>query len=258
MGSQPPDYVRKKFGPLLAKSLETALAHCIAVEFPRIGGPRIQQLCAAMILEVIAEHLRPREHVRHGQVLWLAINRDDPPRRNQRIRDCDLIPVVLDLSTPDDIHARIERNTVALRLTAKAVRLCQQAYNQGALLSNCDLAELLFTDDARIAHALAEHERSSGRLVPRRATLHDVGTCLTHKGIICWKRYAEGKDPDQVARETYHSLEAVDRYLGMYDRVRHCRLQGLSPAETAHVLRCNLGLVEQYLAIDRQLEARHA
>lgn len=258
MGSRPPDYVRKKFGPLLAKSLETALAHRIAVEFPRIGGPRIQRLCAEMILEVIGENLRPREHVRHGQVLWLAISRDDPPRRHQRIQDCDLIPVVLDLSTPDDVSARIERGAVDRRLAAKAVRLCQQAYDQGGLLSNCDLAELLCTQDSRIAHVLAEHERQSNRLVPRRATLHDVGTALTHKRIICWKRYAEGKDPDQVARETYHSLEAVDRYLGMYDRVRHCHLQGLSTAETAHVLRCNVGLVEQYLAIDRELEARDA
>lgn len=258
MGSQSPDYVRKKFGPLLAKSLETALAHRIAVEFPRIGGPRIQRLCAEMILELIAEHLRPREHVHHGQVLWLAISRDDRPRRHQRIQDCDLIPVVLDLSIPDDVNARIERTTVDHRLTAKAVRLCHQAHDQGGLLSNCDLAELLCTQDSRIAHVLAEYERQNGRLVPRRATLHDVGTGLTHKRIICWKRYAEGKEPDEVARETYHSLESVDRYLGMYDRVRHCRLHGLSAVETAHVLSCNVRLVEQYLAIDRELEALDA
>ena len=109
------------------------------------------------------------------------------------------------------------------RLLRKILRLCQQAYDQGGLLSNCDLAELLNSDDSRVAGVLAEHERVTGTLVPRRATLHDVGTGLTHKRIICWKRYAEGKEPHIVARETYHSLEAVDRYLGQYDRVRHCR-----------------------------------
>src|SRR4029077_13271112 len=118
---------------------------------------------------------------------------------------------------------------------------------QGGLLSNCDLAELLFTNDQRIAHVLTEHERLTNTLVPRRATLHDVGSGLTHKRIICWKRYAEGKDPQIVARETYHSLEAVDRYLGQYDRVRHCRLQGLTPEETAHTLNCSVALVHQYL-----------
>jgi hypothetical protein len=256
--SSRPDFLHKKYGPLLAKTLETALAHRIATEFPRIGGPRIQQLCAEMILEVVGQHLRPREQVRQGQVLWLGISRDDPPRRHQRIADCHLVPLVLDLVTPADLRARLDRDPVPQRLTAKAVRLCEQAYEQGALLSNCDLAELLNTHDSRIAHLLTEHERKNNRLVPRRATLHDVGTGLTHKRIICWKRYAEGKEPDQIARETYHSLEAVDRYLGTYDRVRHCRLQGLSPAETAHILACTLRLVEEYLAIDRELESRDA
>lgn len=257
MGSHP-DFLRKKYGPLLAKTLETALAHCIATEFPRIGGPRIQRLCAEMILEVVGQHLLPREQVRHGQVLWLGISRDDPPRRHQRIIDCQLVPLVLDLVTPDDIRARLDRQPVPERLVARAVRLCEQAFAQGALLSNCDLAELLGTHDSQVAHVLAEHERKTEKLVPRRATLHDVGTGLTHKRIICWKRYAEGKEPDEIARETYHSLEAVDRYLGQYDRVRHCRLQGLSPAETAYTLNCTVRLVEEYLAIDRELEARHA
>lgn len=256
--SSRPDFLRKKYGPLLAKTLETALAHCIATQFPRIGGPRIQRLCAEMILEVVGQHLLPREQVRQGQVLWLGISRDDPPRRHQRIADCHLVPLVLDLVTAQDIHARLNRDSAPQRLTARAVRLCEQAYEQGALLSNCDLAELLSTHDSQIAHLLADYERQKHRLVPRRATLHDVGTGLTHKRIICWKRYAEGKEPDQVARETYHSLEAVDRYLGTYDRVRHCRLQGLSPAETAHILACNVSLVEEYLAIDRELESRDA
>lgn len=256
MSSQP-DFLRKKFEPLLAKTLESALAHRIATEFPRIGGPRIQRLCAEMILEVIGEHLLPRELVRQGQVLWLGISRDDPPRRHQRIADCQLIPLVLDLVTPEDIHARLNRDSAPKRLAAKAVRLCEQACQQGALLSNCDLAELLHCHDSQIAHVLADYERQHDRLVPRRATLHDVGTGLTHKRIICWKRYAEGKEPDQIARETYHSLGAVDRYLGTYDRVRRCRLQGLSPAETAHILACGLRLVEEYLAIDRELESRN-
>jgi hypothetical protein len=84
--------------------------------------------------------------------------------------------------------------------------------------------------------------------------LHDVGTGLTHKRVICWKRYAEGKEPEQVGRETYHSLEAVDRYLGQYDRVRHCHLQGMTPSQTAEILNCSVRLVEEYLKIDQQLQ----
>ena len=81
---------------------------------------------------------------------------------------------------------------------------------------------------------------------------------LSHKWIICHKRYVEGKSPDQVARETYHNLDAVDRYLGQFDRVRHCRWQGLSAPETAHILNCGVTLVEIYLEIDNELESKDA
>jgi hypothetical protein len=251
-----PDFIRKKFGPLRGKTLRNALAHRIAEDFPRIGGPRICQLCADMILEVVVKHMRPHDHVQHGQVLWMAVSVKDPPRQRQRLVDTELVPVLLDLSTAEDVQRRIERLSASQRMLHKALRLCRQAHEQGGLLSNCDLAELLHTDDGRIAVLLANHERTTNTIVPRRATLHDVGSGLTHKRIICWKRYAEGKEPHVVARETYHSLEAVDRYLGQYDRVRHCRLQGLTPEQTAHALGCSVRLVNEYLAIDDLLEKR--
>jgi hypothetical protein len=254
--SGPADYVRKHYGPLLQKNLQNAVAHLIGVQFPRIGGPRIRALCAQMILEVVDAHVRPAGHLRHGQVLWLGISVEDRPRRRQRTEETHLVPVVLDLSTPDDIQARLDRQPAGERLQRKAVRLCEQAYAQGALLSNCDLAELLSREDSRIAAVLGDHEQRTGRLVPRRATLHDVGTGVTHKRIICWKRYAEGKPADVIARETYHSLEAVDRYLGQFDRVRHCRREGLSPERTAYTLNCSVALVREYLAIDAELNRR--
>ena len=257
MGSKP-DYIRKKFSPLQAKTLQNALANRVAKEFPRIGGPRIQQLCAEMILEVLSQHLHTREHVSHGNMLWMAVPVDDPPKHRQRIADCQLVPVILEVSNHEDIQMRLDRASATERLKKKAIRLCQQAHEQGGLLSNCDLAELLNRSDAAIASVLAEHEHATGKLIPRRATLHDVGTGLTHKRIICRKRFIEGKEPHLVAQETYHSLEAVDRYLGQYDRVRHCRQQGMTPEETAHTLDCSVSLVKEYLAIDRELEDQHA
>ena len=256
MSSQP-NFIRKKFGPLRDKNLRNAIAHQISTEFPRIGGPRICGLCADMILEVVFKHMRPRDHVKHGQVLWMAVGVDDPPRQHRRIVDTKLVPVLLDISTAEDVQRRIDCLSPAERLLHKARRMCQQAYEQGALLSNCDIAEMLHANESMIGSLLARYEQRTNMVVPRRATLHDVGSGLTHKRIICWKRYAEGKDPDVVARETYHSLEAVDHYLGQYDRVRHCRLQKLTPEQTAHALQCSLALVRQYLDIDDLLEKKH-
>jgi hypothetical protein len=250
------DYQRKRFAPMLEKSLKNALAYRIQQDFPRLGGERIRQLCAEMILDVVHQHLRPREYLQHGQIIWTAVSLNDPPSRKKRIRDTEQLPVVLDLSTTDDLQAVLDRVKPQERLRRKAIRLCTQAHEQGALLSNCDLAELLNRSDSQLANLLADHERSSQQLVPRRATLHDFGSGQTHKAIIC-RKHAEGKTSDQIARETHHSLEAVDRYLADFDRVRQCQQLGMSPEQIAFTLNHSRHLVQQYLLLVKELEPNH-
>ena len=250
-----PDFVHKKFAPMRSKTLKNALAQRLRKEFPRIGGDRILNLCAEMILEVVDRHRRPRETVQHGQVIWMAVSRNDPPARGKRISHTDMIPVVLNLSTPEDIEAILERRTPDERLLHKSLRLCNEAFAQDALLSNCDLAELLSHSNERISKLLCAYERAHQKTVPRRGTLHDVGTALTHKGIICRKRYVEGKSQNQIAFETHHSLEAVDNYLGKFDRVRHCTQLGMNPEEIGFTLNCSLSLVNQYIEIAKELQS---
>ncbi len=247
------DFVRKKYGPLARKTLPSALLSCLAKDFPQLGGERMLRLSAERILEVVFQHIRSREGVQHGQVLWMGIAVEERPGWRKSLSQMQLVPLVLDLLTAEDIEAIVKREARAQRLLRRCLRLCRQAHEQGGLLSNCDLAVLLGSSDPQIAHLLADYESSNDCLVPRRATLHDVGTGLTHKRLICWKRYGEGKTSEQVARETYHSIEAVDRYLGQFDRVRHCRRQDFSEQETAYVLGCSRALVAEYRAMDEQL-----
>ena len=242
----------------MAKTLKNALAHRIEKEFPRIGGPRICKLCADMILEVVHGHIRSKQTISHGQILWTAVNIEDRPGWSQKIADTDLVPVLLDASTAKDIQSRIDGvhpRQVRLR---KAIRMCHQAYEQGGLLTNYDLSEILNIRDSLVGQLLSEYERKKKKVVPRRGTIHDAGSSVSHKGIICRKRYVQGKNSDQIARETYHSIEAVDRYLGQFDRVRHCYRQGFSTIETAHILNCSVSLVKAYHQIDKELEGKDA
>jgi hypothetical protein len=103
------DHLKAGLQPLMAKTLENALAHRIEKEFPRIGGPRICKLCAEMIMEVVHNHIRSKDYVHHGQIVWTAISINDRPGWCQKIADTDLVTVVLDASTPEDIQSRIDR-----------------------------------------------------------------------------------------------------------------------------------------------------
>lgn len=248
-----PDYIHKHYNPMKAKSLRSQLSRTIRQHFPRIGGTRITDLCADLVIEVLERHLRPRDSLHHGQLLWLGFDIDDPPSRNKTSENVRLLPVVLDLWNDEDIEAQLDRVSAPERLLARCVRLHQQAYEQGALLSNVDLAGMLGVSEGRISCLIAAHERKHQVVIPRRATLHDVGSGVTHKRIICWKRYVDGKSPEVIARETHHSLTAVDRYLGMFDRVRCCGQQQMPSHEIALVLGCTERLVLEYLDIDATL-----
>jgi len=248
------DSLKAGLQPLLAKTLENALAHRISKEFPRIGGPRICKLCAEMVMEVVNNHIRPRDSVHHGQIVWTAIDVNDRPGWCQKVADTDLVTVVLDASSPEDIQSRIDRVHPRKWRLRKAIRMCRQAYEQGGLLTTYDLSEILNYTDSMIGKLLKEHELRTKKLIPRRGTIHDAGNALSHKWIICHKRYVEGKSADQIARETYHSLEAVDRYLGQFDRVRHCLQQGMNTTEIAHILNCSISLVQVYEEMDKELE----
>ena len=146
------DRLKAGIRPLLDKTLENALSRRIAEEFPRIGGPRICKLCAEMILEVVYNHIRSKESVHHGQVVWTAVSKDHPPDRRHRIAETDLVTVVLDVSTAEDIQLRIDRVSNPQRKLHKALRMCRQAYKQGGLLNNFDLSEILSIRMKRKVH----------------------------------------------------------------------------------------------------------
>jgi hypothetical protein len=158
------DHLKAGLQPLMAKTLENALAHRIEKEFPRIGGPRICKLCAEMIMEVVHNHIRSKDYVHHGQIVWTAISINDRPGWCQKIADTDLVTVVLDASTPEDIQSRIDRVHPSKWRLRKAIRMCRQAYEQGGLLTNYDLSEILNFADSLIAQLLANYERQTKSL----------------------------------------------------------------------------------------------
>ena len=57
----------------------------------------------ARIIDLCQDHLRPKDCVRHGQIVWTAVGVDNRPGRHRKMADTDLVTVVVDASTPEDI-----------------------------------------------------------------------------------------------------------------------------------------------------------
>jgi Protein of unknown function (DUF1670) len=229
------------------KTFKSALCHLLHVEFPGIFGPTISRLFAEKIDELYERFHPPRSKFKAGQVLWTGVAIDDPPCHNKRIEDTRLVPVILDLVTAQDIEKVKAKGMRSERSLDKIVRLFYQAHEQGAVLGHADVSLLLNMTVSRISTHVLNHERATRKLIPRRGTVHDMGRSVTHKAIICYKSLVEKKSTSQVAQETFHSPEDVERYVQCFRRIQLCRDKGLTQEEIAQATGHSLGLVKEYL-----------
>jgi hypothetical protein len=98
-----------------------------------------------------------------GQMTMMAVGSDTPPGRP--IAECERVPVNLSIDTEDDLVAL--RSGVADLRRSKIQRLTREAQNQGALLTQEDLARLLCTSRSTVKRDIA-YLRSEGVDVPTR------------------------------------------------------------------------------------------
>jgi hypothetical protein len=229
------------------KTFHSILCDFLQTEFPKTFGPAITRLFADRIQELYEHCHPPLQRVHVGQVLWLAVAADELPGRNKRMQNTRLLPILLDLVTAEDIHEAAATGQRLQTRRKKILRLFRQAFDQGAVLSQADVGLLLHLDASTISGTVLDHERSSGEVIPRRGTIHDLGRSISHKAVICYKRLVEKKATSQVAQETFHSPEEVEYYVQCFRRIQLCRDNGMSVEDIALATGHSQGLVQEYL-----------
>jgi hypothetical protein len=237
------------------KTFHSALCHLLQTDFPGHFGPKVAHLFAQEVEQLFYDFHPERSRLTAGQVLWVAVAIDDPPGRNKRIENTRLLPIVLDLVTPHDIDQTVRPGRRLPTRRNKIVRLFEQAHQQGAVLGYPDVALLLHISTASVSKEVRDYERETGKSVPRRGTIHDMGPSVSHKAIICYKSFIEGKTTSQVAQETFHSPAEVEYYLQCFRRVKICKDRGMSIEETAQATAHSLPLVRQYLNLLAQFQS---
>jgi len=241
-------YREAQYRPQAAKTLRQTLIRFIQREFPRLGGPWVIELFVDKLLELVDTYRIARERLKPGQTVWQAVAVDERPGYRKPMTETRQVPVVItiaDQEEVEDLRSRAKRREILQR---GLVRAANDAYAQDGVLTVTDLA-LLFNHSASwISQLIRDYEAETGEVVPRRGNIHDMGRTVTHKRIICHKAYLEGKLTPTIARETYHSPEAVDNYILGLARVHFATVQqDMTPQETAFALQQPLYLVKEYV-----------
>jgi biotin operon repressor len=152
-----------------------------------------------------------------GQLKYSCVALSEPP--GKKIEDCQMVTVWLTLFDPTDqgeLAYEGKPASIALR-QRRLTRITDQACEQGGLLSQEDLAEILMCDVRTIRRDM-ESLRQRGMIVATRGQVRDIGPGVTHRGIAI-RLWLEGKEPVEIARHINHSIAAVENYIEKFKRV---------------------------------------
>jgi len=199
-------------------------------------------------LEQMAEGKTPPDerYLRYGQLVWMAVPVDELPARGKSIIKTRMKPVILTYLAGEDIQTiRNGFRSRQLRIN-RMIRWCEEAYDQGALLTQLDLAVLLNVCDAVVSDYVNEYQRASGRILPTRGNIHDLSGAITHKREII-ALYLQGFLTPTIARKTRHSKEAVDRYIRDYENVKLVRTATDDPDKISQITHLSKRVIQQYL-----------
>ena len=182
----------------------------------RYLGPITAANVADELIGIFEENVPQKDKLKHGQMLWNALDKNTRGDSKKRKYKSVIISVVAD----EDV-ALFEQGKPSREIRKQIIaRIMKEAYQQGGVLSTRDVALILSKDSAGISHERIQYETENQTVLPHPGVLHDMGSTITHKRMIVHKYVVEKKSTNIIALETNHSQRAVDHYVRDYNRVK--------------------------------------
>jgi DNA-binding Lrp family transcriptional regulator len=137
----------------------------------------------------------------------------------------------------------------------KIQRLTREAQEQGALLTQEDLARLLCASRSTIKRDIAQL-REEGIDVPTRGQIKDIGRGVSHKSRIVGDWLA-GYTYSQIRDRRRHSIHAIERYCTDFQRVVRLHERELDVGEIRVGTGLSERLITEYLALYETVGPEH-
>ena len=198
------------------------------------SAARIYTWCCPLISE-----LQP------GQMVWLAHG----TKKSRRTDPGLFQPVVLTLLSPQDKELPLATTEDVKRLkTIQLERITTEAWKQDAVLTTLDMEWILQVSPTMLRSLLEAYFEQFGIILPTAGTVLDMGRTLTHKKIVV-ELSLSGLSTQEISRRIYHTPEAVDNYLRLFERVLLLKYYGVPMSALPRVTGYGRSLLEEHLAL---------
>lgn len=233
---------------LQAKSLDAQFVN------EMVAGLNCSPFEAEAIVEKVHEIYTPlletSQGLKPGQIQVTVIDASVAPnvplvRAKQRL-------VTLTLHAgQEDIETRKKGSVPALR-QKRLCRMCQEAFQQGGLLTLEDLANLFNCGVRTLINDLAALRKKN--IVPSlRSTTKDMGRAITHRRLII-TLWLQGFEYSEIARKTCHSIDSVANYVDKFRRCAALFGSGFDVHTVALMVKLSTPLTQEFQRIHSDLQ----
>ncbi|MGE5313097.1 MAG: DUF1670 domain-containing protein [Acidobacteriota bacterium] len=200
------------------------------------------------LLSLVEQYYRYTDNsfLKQGQMVWPAVPVDEYPAKGKSMAQTKLKPIILDIiseSDIEDMQTPINHRVLCIK---KIERWTHQAYDQGGLLSQLDLAALLTTSIFSAGNYVREYQDLYQRSLPTRGNIQLIGGGQTHKKEII-TLHIKGYLVPVICTKTNHSKEAVERYIHDYESVKMLATKFDDVDLISRIIRLTPRVVKQYL-----------
>jgi Protein of unknown function (DUF1670) len=238
----------RRYKRLKGKTLKQILLHRFLHQYGYDKGAVTAGAIIDDILLLVEQYYRysDQSFLKQGQMVWHAVPIDEPCAKHKSMAQTRLQPVVLDIISDSDIEAwKSPIHHRELRMK-KIERWTQQAYDQGALLSQLDLAVLLCTSEVTAGQYVREYHNLYNRPLPTRGNVQLIGSGQTHKREVI-TLHLKGYLVPAICKRINHSEESVERYIHDYEAIRLLATKFDDVDLISRIVRLKDTVVKQYL-----------
>jgi hypothetical protein len=234
----------QKWNRLSEKQLDTQFINEI------ISGLQCSPFEAGAIVDsvykIYAPYFRTNGSIKPGQILFQVLSIDNNP--SVVLSESKQITVTLTYDDPiEDLNIREHSGVIGLR-QHRIQRVCNEAYQQGGLLTVEDLANRLFNCGERTICRDLQSLRKKNIVLPLRSTIKDMGRTISHRSLIV-KNWLKGKEYSEISRDTFHSIQSVKNYVDKFKRVIALSEENYDIHTIAFLVKLSAPLVEEYFNI---------
>lgn len=239
------------YGPLQQKTLENSLILHLIENYGYYTKPKVAEALIKDIMSIYAAFTKKKDSLKTGQILWPAVLVKEKHGNGKTLAQTKTANVVLSILTDTDLKDLAGGIKPNLALAKRIARIAEEAYFQGALLTQADIAALFCLSQPKVSQLVRGYQKDMGKVIPLRGLVHDIGRSITHKVKII-KMYTQGFSTKDIARAMSHAPASVDRYIRDFERVKLLLARGMNPSEIAYITSLSASLVTEYIQIVKE------